>query len=93
MSGKIFKSEYILRNILAIFVLVIFIVLELLYLKIIPNNFFNDSYKNIIGIISHRVTASDSEIALQENNAIEKAVAIVDSPDFIIKNGRFLIRK
>lgn len=30
---------------------------------------------------------------IKENNAIEKAVAIVDAPDFIIKNGRFLIRK
>ena len=30
---------------------------------------------------------------IRENNAIEKAVAIVDAPDFIIKNGRFLIRK
>ena len=30
---------------------------------------------------------------IKENNAIEKAVAIVDAPNFIIKNGRFLIRK
>lgn len=85
MSGKIFKGEYILRNILAIFVLVIFIVLELLYLKIIPNNFFNDSYKNIIGIISHRVTASDSEIALQENNAIEN-----DDNDNLMNDDKYL---
>ena len=30
---------------------------------------------------------------VRENNAIEKAVSILDKPDFIIKGGRFLIRK
>ena len=30
---------------------------------------------------------------VRENNAIEKAIMISDMPDFIIKNGRFLIRK
>ena len=59
------------------------------------NKFYPDGNPYPEGEERKRINAAFKQLfeVIKENNAIEKAVAIVDSPDFIIKNGRFLIRK
>ena len=59
------------------------------------NKFYPDGNPYPEGEERKRINAAFKQLfeVIKENNAIEKAVAIVDAPDFIIKNGRFLIRK
>lgn len=66
------------------------------YLAYAADNKFYDGDKPYPeGEERKRINAAFKKLfeVIRENNAIEKAVAIVDAPDFIIKNGRFLIRK
>lgn len=59
------------------------------------NKWYSDGRPYPEGEERKRINAAFKKLfeVIRENNAIEKAVAIVDAPDFIIKNGRFLIRK
>ena len=59
------------------------------------NKYYDDGKPYPEGEERKRINAAFKKLfeVIRENNAIEKAVAIVDAPDFIIKNGRFLIRK
>ena len=66
------------------------------YLSYAANNsFYDDGRPYPEGEERKKINAAFKKLfeVIKENNAIEKAVAIVDAPDFIIKNGRFLIRK
>lgn len=59
------------------------------------NKFYPDGNPYPEGEERKRINAAFKKLfeVIRENNAIEKAVAIVDAPDFIVKNGRFLIRR
>lgn len=66
------------------------------YLSYAANNsFYDDGKPYPEGEERKRINAAFKKLfeVVRENNAIEKAVAIVDAPDFIVKNGRFLIRR
>ena len=66
------------------------------YLAYASDNKYYDSGKPYPeGEERKRINAAFKKLfeVVRENNAIEKAIRISDLPDFIIKNGRFLIRK
>lgn len=59
------------------------------------NKFYTDGRPYPEGEERKRINAAFKKLfeVVRENNAIEKAIMISDMPDFIVKGGRFLIRK
>lgn len=70
MEENTLKKEYFLRNILSILVLAVFIVLELLYLKIIPNSIFDGKFSREFNRTSQTMVASGSELRLMSANGL-----------------------
>ena len=70
MEENNLKNEKIFRNILSTLVLVVFIVLELLYLKIIPNGFFDEKFNITFNRTSQTMAETESEIEISGANEL-----------------------
>lgn len=96
MKEKDNKSFNIVRNVLSIFVLIIFFIIELLYIKVIPDNSLNNIIDNIPNEILSVSKAQENNqvidnnvIQVSDSNIISTISEVEDNANNIVFNGNY----
>ena len=94
MKEKDNKSFNIVRNVLSILVLIIFFIIELLYIKVIPDNYLNNIIDNIPNEILSVSKAQENNqvidnnvIQVSDSNIISTISEVEDNANNIVFNG------